>query len=78
MSQRTQIHDYMKRFGSITPLEAMRDFGIMRLAARIAELRQEGVQIQADTERSLNRFGKNISYARYSLKKTSMDHGGQL
>lgn len=33
MTQEEKIIDYMERHGSITPLEAMEEFGIMRLGA---------------------------------------------
>ena len=39
MNQETRILDYMLENGSITALEAMREFGIMRLASRISDLK---------------------------------------
>ena len=38
MTQCEKVLEYMKEFGSITPIEAMQDIGCMRLAARIADL----------------------------------------
>ena len=42
MKQTERVLDYIKRFGSITQLEALADLGIMRLGARVWDLRQEG------------------------------------
>jgi len=67
MTQCEQVLDYIKRFGSITPIEALADLGIMRLGARCWDLRKEGHDIITETETSVNRFGKPVSYARYKL-----------
>ena len=42
MTQTEKVLRHMKRFGSITPLEAMEEYGIMRLGARIWDLKREG------------------------------------
>ena len=39
MSQEKQILGYLQSRGSISPLEALEEFGCFRLAARIADLR---------------------------------------
>lgn len=38
LRQRDEVLAYMREFGSITPLDALVDLGVMRLAARIDEL----------------------------------------
>lgn len=67
MAQRTQILNYMQEHGSITALEAVQELGCMRLAARIADLKDMGYKIKATTVRGTNRFGKHTEYARYEL-----------
>lgn len=67
MTQAQQIKEYMKMYGSITPVDALREFGCMRLGARIYDLQKQGVEIIHETEHSINRFGKKVSYARYRL-----------
>ena len=59
---------YMKEHGSITALDAMREFGCMRLAARISDLREKGYDIETFDEWSQNRYGGKIRYARYFLR----------
>lgn len=61
------IMRYMEDFGSISPKEAFEDIGCMRLAARIKDLRDDGVQIDSRTECGKNRWGKKVSWSRYSL-----------
>lgn len=68
MSQAGRIIDYIKRNGSITQLDAMRDLGIMRLGARVFDLKERGYNIQTVMVEDLNRFGEPTRYARYYLK----------
>ena len=67
MTQTEQVQDHLERYGSITPLEAMEEYGIMRLGARIYDLKRAGVQIISEMETAPNRDGKSVSYARYRL-----------
>lgn len=65
MTQHERILDYMDRFGSITPMDAIFDLGITKLATRIGELRQLGVLIESETVESKNRYGEQARYKRY-------------
>ena len=67
MTQCEKVLEYMKDFGSITPLDAMRDIGCMRLASRIADLKDQGHAIGKRMKTSKNRYGKNVSFAEYYL-----------
>ena len=69
MNQETRIINYMRDFGSITALDAMKDLGCMRLASRISDLRARGFQIEREMETGKNRYGEKTSYARYRLKE---------
>ena len=60
-SQNDKILAYIKRRGSITALDAVR-FGCLRLAARISDLRDMGVQINSKLE-----IKRKKTYARYTL-----------
>lgn len=62
-----KIYKYMKDFGSITQLDAIRDLGVMRLASRISEMRMSGIAIKKEMETGKNRYGEPTHYARYSL-----------
>lgn len=59
--------EYIKENGSITQLDALREFGCMRLASRISDMRKQGINIEKDTVKSVNRYGEKISYARYRM-----------
>ena len=67
MTQCDRIIDYVKEFGSITALEAMRDLGIMRLAARISDLEARGIHFVHAQETAKNRYDQKVSYTRYKF-----------
>ena len=69
MTQCEQVLEYMKDFGSITPIDAMHDIGCMRLAARIADLREQGYVIGRRMKTSKNRYGNPVSFAEYFLEE---------
>lgn len=67
MTQTDRVLDYLKQFGSITALEALRDLGIMHLSSRITELRRMGYPVERDMIEVKNRFGEKTRVARYKV-----------
>ena len=67
MTQCEQVLLTLARFGSITPLDAMKDFGVMRLGARIFDLKAQGWHIESETVASQNRWYKTVHYSRYTM-----------
>jgi hypothetical protein len=57
----------MRDFGSISSLEAMSDYGIMRLASRINDLKNQGYNIVSEIKTSKNRYNETTHYSVYSL-----------
>ena len=68
LTQREKIIRHLEAFETITPMEAILDYGIMRLASRISELRKEGYIIDTEMVHGYNRFDEKTRYAKYSLK----------
>ena len=68
MTQCEKIMSYMQTYGSITQLDALREFGCFRLASRVNDLRRDGIRIKTEMVKAKNRFGEPISFARYSLE----------
>lgn len=58
---------HMKKYGSITHMEAESEYGIARLASRINDLRRQGVAIKSEIITGKNRRDEDTHYARYSL-----------
>lgn len=67
MTQRDAILQYIKDFGSITPMQAFADLGITKLATRISEMRKDGIKFKIEMVKNRNRYGKTVQYARYSF-----------
>ena len=67
MTQNERILRHLNDYGSITSLEAMTEYGIMRLASRINDLHKLGYPIVCETETGKNRYGETTRYARYRL-----------
>ncbi len=63
-SQIELIKAHLQSGRSITPLQALRMYGCLRLGARIYDLKQEGLDIDSHLVR---KNGKQ--FAEYSLKK---------
>jgi hypothetical protein len=61
-SQKVQIHNFLKSGKELTALDALRKFGCLRLAARIADLRDEGVRI-ISTPKVLRTGKRVVSYS---------------
>ena len=66
-TQCNKVLEYMRRYGSITQLEALRDIGCMRLASRISDLRYQGYAIGRRMKTSKNRDGEDVHFAEYYL-----------
>ncbi len=67
MTQCEQVIRHMEESGSITSLEAMQEYGIMRLASRITDLKKAGIPIHRDMVSQKNRYGETVTFARYSI-----------
>ena len=67
MTQREAILQYIEDFGSITPMQAFADLGITKLATRISEMRKGGMKFKIEMVSSRNRYGKAVSFAKYSF-----------
>lgn len=76
ISQCSKILAYMEAYGSITPLDALREFSCMRLGARIWDLKHKGYAIRTDTVETTNRFGEPVRYARYTLIEDEREDNG--
>jgi hypothetical protein len=67
MTQSQVILEHLKKHGSITQKEAIDNYGIMRLGARIWDLKRQGHVISTERETVVNRYGEKTAYARYRI-----------
>ena len=67
MTQSQRILRHLEDYGSITQMDAMQDYGIMRLASRVNDLRREGHPIITEVVEGRNRYGEKTHYTRYKV-----------
>ena len=69
MTQTQTVLAYMEEYGSIDPFRAFHDLGILRLGARIWELREAGVNVDTISRTRTITSGGVKSWAEYRIKK---------
>lgn len=67
MTQCDKILEFMMRFGRITSRDAMNEFGCMRLASRIHDLKRLGYNIESETV-----IDKNNLMSRYHSRRIGL------
>jgi hypothetical protein len=70
MTQCERIIRHLNDHGSITSLEAISEYGILRLASRISDLRAQGIPIVSKLVTEKNRYGETIRYSVYRIAES--------
>lgn len=69
MTQSQAVFRYMKDNGTITPMEAFEDLGVTKLATVVSVMiRHEGIAIDKTKVKTVNRYGRPVTYMQYSLR----------
>lgn len=69
MSQKEKVLKYLQSGKTLTPIQAMNWWGVMRIGARIWDLRDEGYNITTTMKEVKNRYGQKCMVAEYRLEK---------
>ena len=67
-TQADKILEHLQTRGKLRPLQALKEYGTNRLAARINELRNRGHQIETRLVDVASRDGTIVRVAEYSLR----------
>lgn len=67
ITQNDRILRHLKDYGSISSLEAITEYGILRLASRISDLKGQGINIVSETKTGKNRYGETTHFKVYRL-----------
>lgn len=70
LTQCQMVLDHLKTHGMLTSAEAMRLYGIARLASRISDLREAGYTIKSVPVVAKNRYGRTVRYTAYTWGET--------
>ena len=76
LTQCDRILRHMEDYGFIDPMIAIKDYGCMRLASRISDLKGRGIEIVAERTKGKNRYGEQTSYCTYRLANKEVNHYG--
>lgn len=69
MTQEERVLRHLKDFESITSWEAIMEYGITRISARIFTLRQKGYNIKSETINAKNRYDEHTHFTKYYIKE---------
>lgn len=69
VTQRMIVYKHLKRHGSITSWEAIKEYGITRLSAVIFDLRNNGIDITDKWFVFTNRFGEQSRFKMYLYRR---------
>ena len=71
-TQCDRILRHLRDYGTISSLEAITEYGILRLASRINDLKRQGYPITSETKSSKNRYGETTHYSVYKLAERNI------
>lgn len=66
-TKKQAVLDHLKKYGTITSLEAIDNYGATRLSAIIFNLRKEGYEIETVDLPFTDRYGAKSHYGKYVL-----------
>lgn len=78
MKQHELVLDHLKNRGSLTALEALRLYGVGRLAAVVFDLKKDGHPIRSDSVEVEKAGGGKARVASYSLETATVPRGETL
>lgn len=73
LTQCERILRHMKDYGQIDPMIAIKEYGCMRLASRIADLKRQGYDIVSERTKGKNRYEEPTSYCTYRLRNMEVN-----
>ena len=73
LTQCDRILRHLEDYGSIDPMIAIKEYGCMRLASRISDLKGRGIEIIAERTKGKNRYGEQTSYCVYRLRNKEVN-----
>ena len=69
LTQSQRILRHLQDYGTITTWQAIEDYGITRLSARVFDLKEMGYKISGEVKSGLNRYGEKVSWKEYRLEE---------
>lgn len=77
MTQSDIILQHLKKHGNITTWQAIQQYGITRLSAKIFTLRKNGIKIENEEVHKINRYGVPVTFVKYVLVEKENNNGNK-
>jgi len=74
MTQTQWVLDRLQAGEKLTAMDAMKRYGVARLAARVMDLKDSGYKINKEMVEAINRRGEAVKVARYFMGSSKMKH----
>ena len=78
MTKTQAVLQWLQTGASISSMEAIQSFGATRLSVIIFNLRKRGYNIETIRCEGTDRFGNKVQFARYYLRDSPVDSGGNV
>ena len=69
LNQKQRVIRHLETHGSITPLDALKEYSIMRLAAVVFDLKEDGYRIDTEMTTGYNTFGEKVTFEKYTVNE---------
>ena len=69
MTQAERVLDWLQSGKTITTLDAFKELGITRIAARVFELKEQGVLVKKRMLKVINRYDETCHVAEYFIEE---------
>ena len=78
MNKTKAVLQWLQTGAGISNMEAIKQFGATRLSVIIFNLRKRGYNIETVKCEGTDRFGNKMTFARYYLRDSPVDSGGNV
>lgn len=68
-TKQEQVLEHLQKYGQITPLEALREYGLYRLSDAIYKLRRKGYHIESVLTAGEDHCGGGVCFSTYRYKE---------
>ena len=78
MNKTKAVLQWLQTGAGISSMDAIKQFGATRVSSIIFNLRKRGYNIETVKCEGTDRFGNKMTFARYYLRDSSVDSGGNV
>lgn len=69
-NQVKRLRDYLEAGNKCDPMVALNELGIYNYSARLSDLKAEGVEIESEWFKTVNKFGEKVRFKKHWIKES--------